>query len=132
MKGFFVDIEAATLANPHFRQVLYTGHHSQLVLMTLKPGEEIGQEVHHDTDQFFRFEQGEGKCLIDGHEYQVGDGSAVFVPAGAEHNVINTSATEALKLYTLYSPPHHQDGLVRDTKAEAEANEADFDGQTTE
>ncbi len=132
MKGFSADIEAATLDNSHFRQVLYTGRYSQLVLMALKPGEEIGQEVHDDTDQFFRFEQGEGKCLIDGHEYQVGDGSAVLVPAGAAHNVINTSATEVLKLYTLYSPPHHQDGLVRDTKAEAEANEADFDGQTTE
>jgi len=112
--------------------VLYTAKHSQLVLMSLKPGEEIGSEVHPDNDQFFRFEQGQGKCVIDGHEYEVRDGSAIVVPAGAEHNVINVSDAQTLKLYTIYSPAHHQDGIVRATKAEAEANGADFDGRTSE
>lgn len=132
MKGFFTKIEAATLNNSNFRQVLYTGQHSQLVLMSLAPNEEIGAEVHADHDQFFRFEAGQGKCIIDGHEYLVEDGDAVIVPAGAEHNIINISGTEELKLYTIYSPAHHQDGIVRQTKAEAEANDAEFDGVTTE
>ncbi|PIP33555.1 cupin domain-containing protein [Candidatus Falkowbacteria bacterium CG_4_10_14_0_2_um_filter_48_10] len=132
MKGFSTNIEEATLANQNFRQVLYTAKHSQLVLMSLKPGEEIGSEVHPDNDQFFRFEQGQGKCVIDGHEYEVRDGSAIVVPAGAEHNVINVSDAQTLKLYTIYSPAHHQDGIVRATKAEAEANGADFDGRTSE
>lgn len=132
MKGFFTNIEKATLENKNFRQVLYTSKYSQLVLMSLKPGEEIGREIHPENDQFFRFEQGEGKVIIDGNEYLVKDGSAIVVPAGAQHNVINTSSTEELKLYTIYSPPHHQDGIVRQTKEEAEKNEAPFDGKTTE
>ncbi len=132
MKGFSDNIEKATLANKDYRRVLYTGKHSQLVLMSLQPGEEIGMEVHEDNDQFFRFEKGQGKCLIDGNEYALADGSAIVVPAGAQHNIINTSATDELKLYTIYSPAHHQNGVVRATKAEAEANSPEFDGQTTE
>lgn len=132
MKGYNTNIEKDTIANTNFRKVLYTGKHSQLVLMSLKPGEEIGMEVHKDNDQFFRFEKGEGKCIIDGNEYTLADGSVIVVPAGAEHNVINTSMTEDLKLYTIYSPAHHKDGIVRVTKEEAEKNEAEFDGVTTE
>lgn len=132
MKGFTANIEKDTLDNNNFRKVLYTGKHSQLVLMSLKPKEEIGLEVHEDNDQFFRFESGQGKCLIDGHEYELKDGTAIVVPAGAEHNIINVSDKEDLKLYTIYSPAHHQDGVVRETKAEAEADGPEFDGQTTE
>jgi len=100
--------------------------------MSLAPSEEIGMEVHRDNDQFFRFEQGTGKVIIDGNEYEVADGDAVVVPARAQHNVVNTSSVAALKLYTIYSPAHHQDGIVRATKAEAEANSPEFDGKTTE
>ena len=132
MKGFNANIEKSTLENQNFRHVLYTGKHSQLVLMSLKPNEEIGLEVHLENDQFFRIEKGQGKCIIDGNEYVIGDGVAIVVPAGAEHNVINTSSREDLKLYTIYSPAHHKDGIVRPTKAEAQANEAAFDGVTTE
>jgi mannose-6-phosphate isomerase-like protein (cupin superfamily) len=132
MKGFSTNIEEATLENSNFRKVLYTSKHSQLVLMSLKPGEDIGMEVHEENDQFFRFEKGQGKCIIDGNEYNVGDGVAVVVPTGAKHNIINTSKTDYLKLYTIYSPPHHKNGIVRATKEEAEANEAEFDGVTTE
>ena len=132
MKGFNTNIEKETLENTNFRRVLYTGAHSQLVLMSLLPKEEIGMEVHEDNDQFFRFEKGAGKVIIDGTEYTVGDGDAVVVPSGTQHNVINTSETESLKLYTIYSPAHHQDGIVRKTKAEAEANGPEFDGKTTE
>jgi mannose-6-phosphate isomerase-like protein (cupin superfamily) len=132
MKGYKDNIEKLTLANGNFRKVLYSGHHSQLVLMSLAPSEEIGMEVHTENDQFFRFEKGEGKVIIDGNEYKVGDGDAVVVPSGAEHNVINTSATEALKLYTIYSPAHHKDQIVRATKKEATENEAEFDGKPTE
>ncbi|MDD3302419.1 MAG: cupin domain-containing protein [Candidatus Gracilibacteria bacterium] len=132
MKGFNANIEKETLENNNFRKVLYTGKHCQLVLMSLKPMEEIGMEVHNDNDQFFRFEEGNGKCIIDGNEYEVSDGSAIIVPAGAMHNVINTSSNESLKMYTIYSPAHHKDGIVRVTKEEAEANEADFDGVTSE
>jgi mannose-6-phosphate isomerase-like protein (cupin superfamily) len=132
MKGFSANIEESTLKNDKFRKVLYTGKNSQLVLMCLKPNEDIGMEVHMENDQFFRFEQGEGKCIIDGTEYALKDGSAIVVPAGARHNIINTSATESLKLYTIYSPAHHKDGIVRATKAEAAANEAEFEGVTTE
>jgi mannose-6-phosphate isomerase-like protein (cupin superfamily) len=132
MKGFSINIEEATLENDNFRKVLYTSKHSQLVLMSLKPGEDIGMEVHEENDQFFRFEAGQGKCIIDGNEYELSDGVAVVVPAGAQHNIINTSKTEKLKLYTIYSPAHHKDGIVRATKKEAEANEAEFDGVTTE
>jgi len=132
MKGYTIDIETETKNNHNFRRVLYTAKHSQLVLMALKPKEEIGMEVHPDNDQFFRFEQGQGKCVIDGNEYAVHDGVAVIVPAGAQHNVINTSDTLALKLYTIYSPAHHKDGVVRATKEQAIANEEEFNGQTTE
>jgi len=132
MKGFKSNIEQDTLDNTNFRKVLYTGKHSQLVAMSLRPKETIGLEIHDENDQFLRFEAGEGKCLIDGHEYSVKDGDAIIVPAGAEHNVINTSDTEDLKLYTIYSPPHHKDQIVRKTKEEAEANDEEFDGKTTE
>lgn len=132
MKGFYAKIEQDTLENNNFRKVLYTGKNSQLVLMSLKPGEDIGSEVHPENDQFFRFEQGVGQVTIDGNQYAVEDGDAIVVPAGAEHNVLNLSASEELKLYTIYSPAHHKDGIIRATKAEAEANEEEFDGQTSE
>ncbi len=132
MKGFNSNIEKDTLENSNFRKVLYTGKNSQLVLMSLKPKEDIGMEVHTENDQFFRIEKGEGKCVIDGNEYVLEDGSAIVVPVGAEHNVINISENEDLKLYTIYSPAHHKDGIVRGTKEEAEANEEDFDGKTSE
>lgn len=132
MKGFKTNIERDTIKNRNFRKVLYTGKNSQLVLMSLKPKEEIGLETHSENDQFLRFEGGRGRVEIDGNKYQVRDGDAVIVPAGAKHNVINISATEELKIYTIYSPPHHKDGIVRKTKEEAEANEEDFDGRTTE
>ncbi|MBU4016471.1 cupin domain-containing protein [Patescibacteria group bacterium] len=132
MKGFTTDIESATRTNTNFRKVLYTAKHSQLVLMSLLPNEEIGMEVHPDNDQFFRFEMGQGKCIIDGNEYLVKDGDVVIVPSGAKHNIINISAAMELKLYTLYSPAHHKDGIVRATKAEAEQNGPEFDGVTTE
>jgi mannose-6-phosphate isomerase-like protein (cupin superfamily) len=132
MKGFASNIEKDTLGNNNFRKVLYTGKHSQLVLMSLAPNEEIGMEVHEDNDQFFRFEKGQGKCIIDSNEYELQDGSAIVVPAGAQHNIINTSDTEELKLYTIYSPAHHQDGVVRATKEEAEQDGPEFDGRTTE
>ena len=132
MKGYKDNIEKLTQENEAFRKVLYTGNHSQLVLMSLLPGEEIGLEVHTENDQFFRFEKGNGKVLIDGNTYDVTDGDAVVVPSGAEHNVINTSDTESLKLYTIYSPAHHKDGIIRETKAIAMAEEAEFDGVTTE
>jgi len=132
MKGFSANIEKETVENDNFRKVLYTGKHSQLVLMSLKPKEEIGMEVHEDNDQFFRFEKGEGKCIIDGNEYDLADGSAIVVPSGAQHNIINTSETDDLKLYTIYSPAHHKDGIVRKTKEEATADGPEFDGQTTE
>lgn len=131
-KGFVANIEALTLKNGSYRKVLYTGRYSQLVLMSLKPGEEIGEEVHDDVDQFFRFEQGTGAVIIDGVKNRVRDGSAVVIPSGARHNVVNTSKTETLKLYTIYSPPEHQDGIVRRTKKVAEASEEHFDGRTTE
>ena len=132
MKGYFTNIEKDTLENGNFRKVLYTGKQSQLGLMSLKPKEEIGMETHTDNDQFFRFEKGQGKCVIDGNEYALSDGAVIIVPAGAEHNIINTSDTDDLKLYTIYSPAHHKDGIVRATKEEAEANGADFDGKTSE
>jgi len=132
MKGFHMDIEKATLENYDYRRVLYTGKHCQLVLMSVKPGDELGMEVHTENDQFFRIESGQGKCIIDGNEYELKDGVAIIVPSGAEHNVINTSQTEELKLYTIYSPAHHKDGIFRATKAEADSNEEDFDGVTTE
>lgn len=132
MKGFNANIEKETLVNDNFRKVLYTGQGMQLVLMNLKPLEDIGVEVHAENDQFFRFEKGKGLCVIDGNEYEVSDGSAIVVPMGAEHNVVNTSAEEDLKFYTIYAPAHHKDQIIRATKREAIANEEEFDGQTTE
>lgn len=132
MKGYHADIEKLTLENDNFRKVLYTGKHMQLVLMTLPPKGEIGLEVHNENDQFFRFESGTGKALIDGNEYELAADDVVIVPASAEHNIINTSDSEPLKLYTIYAPSHHQDGVVRATREEAEASEPPFDGVTTE
>ena len=133
MKGYHDDIEKLTTGNTNFRRVLYTGNDMQLVLMTLQPGEEIGSEVHKDRDQFFRFEEGQGKVDLDDNSYDVADGSGVIVPAGARHNVRNTGG-EPLKLYTLYGPPEHKDGVVQSTKAEADARHHDeeWDGATTE
>ena len=132
MKGFKSNIEKDTLKNKNFRKVLYTGQHLQLVLMSLKPKEEIGAEVHAENDQFLRFEGGKGRVIIDKTTYSVKDGDAVIVPAGAKHNVINMSASEDLKLYTIYAPAHHKDQIVRKTKESAEANDEEFDGKTTE
>jgi len=132
MKGFKANIEKDTLENKKFRKVLYTGKHSQLVLMSLRPKEDIGMETHPENDQFFRFESGQGRVIIDGNEYEVGDGVAIVVPAGAKHNIINVSDSKELKLYTIYSPAHHKEGIVRLTKKEAEANDEEFDGKTTE
>lgn len=132
MKGYFGNIEKLTVENNNFREVLYTGKHSQLVLMSIAAGSEIGSETHPDNDQFFRFEKGQGKVIIDDNEYEVSAGDVVVIPAGAEHNVINTSETESLKAYTIYSPPHHKDGIVRATKEEAEANDEHYDNVPTE
>mgnify|MGYP001571429384 FL=1 len=132
MKGYSTSIEKETRKNSDFRRVLYTGKYSQLVLMNLKPMEEIGMETHSNIDQFFRFEEGEGKVVIDGVEHKVKDGDTVIVPAGAKHNVMNTSKKLELKLYTIYSPPEHQDKVVRHTKADAEASPEEYDGKPTE
>lgn len=123
MKGYYGPIEELTINNSSFRQVLFTGPNSQLVVMALQPGEDIGAEVHDDHDQFFRFEEGEGKVIVGDDEWEVGDGDAVVVPAGTNHNVINMSKDKLLKLYTIYSPPEHPDGTVHKTKAEALAAE---------
>ena len=131
MKGFVDDIGRLTESNADFRRVLYTGHHIQLVLMTLAPGEEIGEEVHEDRDQFFRVEAGDGEITIDGVTQRVTAEFAMIVPAGARHNVRSVGA-EPLKLYTLYGPPEHRDGVEFRTKAEAEAAHEHFDGKTTE
>ncbi len=133
MKGFCDDIEKLTEENQDFRRVLYTGKLLQLVLMTLQPGEEIGEEVHEDRDQFFRIEEGSGVVDIDGVENPVQDDIAVIVPAGARHNVRNTG-DEPLQLYTIYGPPEHKDGVVQSTKAEADARHhaEEWDGATTE
>lgn len=131
MKGFVANIEQLSLENTDFRRVLYTAKNSQLVLMCLQPNEDIGEEVHH-LDQFLRIESGTGKAILDGVEHEISDGSAIVVPAGALHNIINRSSDAPLKLYTVYSPPEHKDGIIRSTKAEAEASEEHFDGMTTE
>jgi mannose-6-phosphate isomerase-like protein (cupin superfamily) len=123
MKGYFADIEEKTLNNNFFRSVLYTGKNMQLVVMSLAPGEDIGTEVHPDTDQFFRVESGNGVVTIDGEETEVKADDVAIVPAGSEHNVKNTSDTETLKVYTIYAPPNHKDGTVHKTKAEAVAAE---------
>lgn len=130
-KGYKDNIEELTISNENFRKVLYTGKNSQLVLMSLLPGEDIGMEIHEENDQFFRFESGKGKVIINETEYEVEDGDAVVVPAGSNHNIISIGETP-LKLYTIYSPAHHKDGIIRTTKQEAIENEADFDGSTTE
>jgi mannose-6-phosphate isomerase-like protein (cupin superfamily) len=132
MKGYVKDIGQATKENNNFRQVVYTAKHCQLVLMSLKPGEDIGEEVHDMVDQFFRFEQGEGKVVLDGVEHKIKAEYAVLVPAGTKHNVINASDTTPLKLYTIYSPPNHRDGVVHTTKEQAEKDDEHFDGKTTE
>lgn len=131
-RGYYVHLEQETVENADFRRVLYTGSQIQLVLMSLRPGEDIGLETHPENDQFFRFDEGEGKVVINGNEYTVTDGDAIIVPKGAEHNIINTSSDTDLKFYTIYAPAHHKDGIVRHIKEEALAHEADFDGVTTE
>ena len=131
MKGFVEDIEELTQDNKSFRRVLYTGKHLQLVLMALQPGEEIGEEVHEDHDQFFQVEKGRGEVWIDGQRTKIKSDDAIVVPAGAKHNVINTGE-KSLKLYTPYGPPDHKDGVVHKTKADAETSEERFDGTTTE
>ena len=118
MKGYCDNIERATVENEEFRRVLYTGSNMQLVLMTLRPGEEIGRETHEEHDQFIRVESGTGSVILDGEKHALEDGVAVVIPAGTEHNVINTSKSEPLRLYTLYSPPEHPDGTVHRTKAD--------------
>ena len=131
MKGFEGSIEMQTLENEKFRKVLYTGGHLQLVLMSLKPVEEIGEEIHQNNDQFFRFESGTGMCTIDESNYHVTGGDAIVIPAGARHNVINTG-TEACKMYTIYAPPNHQDGITRATKEEADTKDEKFTAATSE
>jgi mannose-6-phosphate isomerase-like protein (cupin superfamily) len=132
MKGFVENIEKLTEENENFRKVLYTAKSSQLVVMSLKPGEEIGMEVHH-LDQFLRIEKGTGKAILDGVEHEISAGFGIVVPAGANHNIINISTADEMKIYTVYSPPNHKDGKVHITKADAEADEGEhFDGVTTE
>lgn len=132
MKGYKANIEELVANNGFFRQVLYTSKHAQLVLMSLLPSEEVEMEVHENNDQFFRFEKGEGKAIVDGHEYDIKEGDVVIVPAGAMHNIINTSTMAPLKLYTIYSPPHHKDKTVHENKLEATTNKEEFDGMTSE
>jgi mannose-6-phosphate isomerase-like protein (cupin superfamily) len=131
MKGYVANIENATVKNKDFRRVLYTGKNSQLVLMSLRPKDEIGEETH-TLDQFIRVEAGDGIAILDGVKHQISDGTAVVIPAGTKHNVVNDSDTEELKLYTLYSPPEHRDGTIHKTKADALSHEEHFDGKTTE
>lgn len=130
MHGYVTNIEKVSLENDNFRKVLYTDKNSQLVLMSLLPGEEIGEEIH-DVDQFLRVEQGKGTAILNGESHDLADGSVVIVPAGVKHNIIN-SKSGSMKLYTLYMPPHHRDGVVHKTKAEGEADSEHFDGGTTE
>lgn len=125
MIGFVGNIEELTLSNNNFRQVIYTGQHAQLVVMSLAPSEDIGMEVHPTTDQFLRIEKGEGKVIMNGEEHSIKDGSAIVVPAGTEHNVVNTSSENPLKLYTIYSPSHHKDGTIHKTKEDASADTED-------
>jgi mannose-6-phosphate isomerase-like protein (cupin superfamily) len=132
MPGYVDDIERLALNNGAFRRVLYTTHHSQLVVMRIEAGSDIGEEVHDRTDQFLRIEAGKGEVMLDGERRPLQQGSVVVVPAGVRHNVINTSDTMPLKLYTLYSPPHHRDGVVHETKEEALHDEEHFDGRVTE
>lgn len=131
MKGFVTNIEQEALENEDFRRVLYTAKHCQLVVMSIPAGSDIGAETHQ-LDQFIRVEEGEGKSILDGVERDLTDGSAVVIPAGTHHNIVNTSTSDALKLYTVYAPPNHKDGTVHHTKADAQKDEEHFDGQTTE
>lgn len=125
MSGYIINIEEKTLQNEYFREVLFTGAHSQLVVMSLLPGEEIGMEVHETVDQFLRIENGEGKAILNGEESIIGDGSAIVVPAGTEHNIVNTSSDKKMKLYTIYSPAEHRDKTIHKTKTEALADTED-------
>lgn len=119
MRGYLTDIEKKALQNDYFREVLYTAQHSQLVVMSLQPKEEIGTETHEDNDQFIRVEAGVGKAILNGEEYALKDGSAMIIPAGTEHNIINTSTEKKLKIYTIYSPPHHKDKTIHKSKNDA-------------
>ena len=130
MKGYIANIEKLSLENDYFRKVLYTDKNSQLVLMSLLPKEEIGEEVH-DVDQFLRVEKGSGKAVLNDIPSDIADGSVIVVPAGTKHNVVNLSPSNPMKLYTLYMPPHHRDGVIHRTKAEAEADSEHFDGKTS-
>ncbi|MFH1769854.1 MAG: cupin domain-containing protein [Parcubacteria group bacterium] len=130
MNGYITNIERATKENEDYRRVLYTSKNSQLVVMSIKPGDEIGEEIH-DLDQFIRIEEGKGKVILDGKETEVADDDAVVIPSGTNHNVINTGGKD-LKLYSIYSPPEHRDGVIHKTKAEGEADDEHFDGKTTE
>ncbi len=132
MHGFVTNIEEASLRNEFFREVLYTDNRMQLVVMSLKPGEDIGMETHVDVDQFIRVESGEGKAILNGVEHPLTDGSVIVVPQGVEHDVVNTSLEHPMKLYTLYAPPHHKDKTIHKTKTEAESSEEHFDGVTSE
>ncbi len=127
MKGHITNIEKETVENENFRKVIYTSKHSQLVLMNLLPGEEIGLETHNDTDQFLRIESGTGKAILNGQETDISDGYSVTVPEGVEHNIVNTGS-EPMKIYTIYSPAHHKDKTIHVTKADAEASSEHFDG----
>lgn len=129
MAGYVTNIEQKTLENEYFRQVLFTAKHMQVVVMAIKPGEDIGEEVHH-LDQFIRIERGDGKAILNGEEHNLKDGSIVVIPAGTKHNIINTGSSD-LKLYTIYAPPEHKDGTIHKTKADALENEEHFDGQTS-
>jgi mannose-6-phosphate isomerase-like protein (cupin superfamily) len=131
MKGYIANIEKETEGNNNFRKVLYTAKHSQLVVMSLKPNEDIGEEVHN-LDQFIRIEEGEGKAILNGVEYPLETGSVVVIPEGTTHNIVNTSSDKEMKLYTIYSPPNHRDGVIHITKEEAMADDEHFDGKTTE
>lgn len=132
MKGYVTNIEKAALENEYFRQVLYTDNNVQLVIMSLKPNEDIGEEIHQ-LDQFIRVEAGAGKSVLDGIEHELRDGYALVIPKGTRHNIINTSVDKPMKLYTLYAPPNHNDGTIHKTKADAEADEGEhFDGKTSE
>lgn len=125
MTGFVTNIEQQTLSNTFFRKVLYTGQHAQLVLMSLLPNEDIGEEVHEIVDQFLRIEEGEGKVIMADEEHLLKAGDSIIVPAGTKHNIINTSSQKPMKIYTVYSPPHHKDGVIHKTKADAQRDSAD-------
>lgn len=131
MKGYVINIEKATIENTYFRKVLYTAKNMQLVLMSLKPGEDIGEEIHQ-LDQFIRIESGEGKAILNGIVHMISDGFSIIVPAGTKHNLINTSSSKPLKIYTLYAPPNHLDGTIHKTKADGEKDEEHFEGTTAE